>query len=134
MKITKAVLRITSGLLCAVLIFNGLPLNAASSTEELRHEAFMRGGKAISTALNRAEKVPAVSLAFDEPRPPAPATTAAPAPAPAPVPPPQEKSSSGMTKSLWIALIGGFTATGIMIYAIANGNGASVRNCSTCSK
>ena len=131
MKITKAVLRITTSLLCAVLLFNGLPLNAASSAEELRHEAFMRGGKAISTALYTPEKPAAVAKAIEEPLPPAPPT---PIPAPAPAPQASGKSSSGMSKPLWLALIGGFAASGILIYSIANGDGASVRNCSTCQK
>jgi len=127
MMITKAVSRITVALLCGVLLLNGLPVYAASSAEELRHEAFMRGGKAISTALSSPEKAPAVSKAIEESVPAA-------SPAPAPVPPPQAKTSSGMRKPLWIALIGGFTAAGIALYTIANGPGASVRNCSTCQK
>src|SRR6266446_1074490 len=114
MKITKAASRITISLLCAVLIFNGLPLNAASAAEGLRHEAFMRGGKAISTALKTLEPAPVATKAFD-PLPPAP---------PAPVPPPQaQSSSSGMSKPMWLALIGGFTASGILLYKIANGQG-----------
>ena len=126
MKITKAALRITTSLLCAVLIFNGLPLTAAGPAEELRHEAFMRGGKAISTALNTPEKAPVVSKAIEESMPAVP---------PPPVPAPQAKSSStSMSKPMWIALIGGFTASGILIYRIASGPGASVRNCSTCTK
>jgi hypothetical protein len=127
MKITKVTLRFTTGLLCALLVFNSLPLNAAGLTEELRHEAFMRGGNAISAALNAPEKPAAVSKAIEESLP-----SAAP---PAAVPPQQAtSSSSGMRKPLWIALIGGFVATGIMLYVVANGTGASVRNCSTCSK
>jgi hypothetical protein len=125
MKITVTTLRIVTGLLCAVLVSNGLPLNAAGLTDALRHEAFMRGGKAISTALNEPGKAPTVSKTVEESVPPVP---------PPPVPPPQVKSSSGMSKPLWIALIGGFAATGIMLYTVANGPGASVRNCSTCSK
>ena len=72
MKITKAALRITTSLLCAVLIFNGLPLSAASPAEGLRHEAFLRGGTAISTALNTRETTPVVTKAFDGPAPAAP--------------------------------------------------------------
>jgi len=132
MKITKAALRIITSLLCAVLIFNGLPLNAAGPSEELRHEAFLRGGKAISAALNASETTPAISKAIEESMP-----TALPAPTPAPAPPPvpqTKESSSGMSKWLWISLIGGFTATGIIVYHVANSPGASVRNCSTCQK
>ncbi len=126
MKITKAVLRITTSLLCAVLIFNGLPLSAAGTSEEVRHEAFMRGGNAISTALNTPEKTPAVSKAIEDAMPPVP---------PAPAPGKQTKSSSSsLSKPMWIALIGGFAASGIVIYKVANGNGASIRNCSTCTK
>src|SRR5438046_2427921 len=125
MKITKAVLRITTSLLCAVLLFNGLPLSAAGPAEELRHEAFMRGGKAISEALTAAEKASPVSKAIEETMPATP-------PAPAPVP--QANSSTSMSKPLWIALIGGFAASGILIYHVASGPGASVRNCATCQK
>ena len=50
MKSTKFVSRVVISMLCAVLIFNGLTLNAAGSGE-LRHEAFLRGGEAIAVAL-----------------------------------------------------------------------------------
>jgi hypothetical protein len=123
MKITKAVSRITVSLLCAVLLFNGLPLNAAGSSEELRHEAFLRGGKAISVAL--AASAPSlVSKSIEEAMPPAP---------PAPKPP-QAGGSTTMSKPMWALLIGGFAASGIIVYKVATGPGASVRNCSTCSK
>jgi hypothetical protein len=128
MKINKAVLRITTGLLCAVLIFNTLPLSAASSVE-LRHEAFMRGGKAITAALSEPSK-PAASKTVAEAVPPLPSTE----PAPAPVPAPRASTSSGLSKPLWIALIGGFAVSGFLVYHYANTYGASVRNCSTCSK
>src|SRR2546421_2732138 len=104
MKITKAVLRITISLLCAVLLFNGLPLSAASPAEGLRHEAFMRGGKAITEALGTPESTPTVSKAIEETLPAAP---------PAPAPAPQVKTSSGLSKPMWVALIGGFAASGI---------------------
>jgi hypothetical protein len=124
MKITKAALRITTSLLCAVLILNGLPLNAAGSNEELRHEAFLRGGAAISVALTAPEAVPAVSKAI--------ATSSTPAlPAPAPVPAKQDKKD-GMPKWLWASLIGGFAAAGGIVVWAATGPGASIRNCSTC--
>ena len=128
MKITKAVLRITVSLLCAVLLFNGLPLNAAGPAAELRHEAFMRGGNAIAAALNAPENAPVVSKAIEETIP---AASGAPAPAPAPQ---AKSSSSSMSKPMWAILIGGFTASGIIIYKVASGPGASVRNCSTCTK
>jgi hypothetical protein len=126
MKITKAVLRITVSLLCAVLIFNGLPLNAAGPSAELRHEAFLRGGNAIAAALNTSESAPAVSKAIEEAMPAAP-------PSPAPKAP-QAKSSSSLSKPMWALMIGGFAASGIVIYKIANGPGASIKNCSTCTK
>ena len=126
MKITKAALRITTSLLCAVLILNVLPLSAAGPAEELRHEAFMRGGKAINLALNATENAPAVSKAIGEAIPAAPPT---PTPAPAP-----QSSGSSLSKPMWALLIGGFAASGIIVYKVATGPGASVRNCSTCSK
>ena len=123
MKITKAVSRVITSLLCAVLIFNGLPLNAAGS-EELRHEAFLRGGDAISAALNMpAETAPTVSKAIvNEALPAMP-----PAPAPAPA---RQDSSKGMSKWMWATLIGGFAAGGAVVYWVATGPGASIRNCS----
>ena len=128
MKITKAVLRFTTSLLCAVLIFNGLPLNAAGSSEALRHEAFLRGGTAISVALNANETAPVVSKAIlDE------APSALPAPPPAPAKP-QSSKSGGMSKAMWGVLIGGFAVAGGIVYWAATGPGASIRNCSTCKK
>lgn len=127
MKITKAVLHITSSLLCAVLVFSGLPLNAAGPSEELRHEAFLRGGNAIAVALNANETAPAVSKAILED-----ASAALPAPAPAPAK--QAARKSGMSKGMWALLIGGFAASGFIVYWAATGPGASIRNCSTCSK
>ena len=127
MKITKAVLRITTSLLCAVLIFNGLPLNAAGSSEELRHEAFLRGGNAIAVALNANETAPAVSKAIVDD-----ASAALPAPAPAPAQKGDKKS--GMSKWMWASLIGGFAVAGGIVYWAATGPGASIRNCSTCKK
>jgi hypothetical protein len=122
MNITKAISRITVSLLCAVLIFNGLPLHAASSAEELRHEAFLRGGDAISAALSApAETIPAVSKAAIE--------EALPAMPPAPRP---QGTSSKLSKKMLVILIGGFAASGAIVYWAATGPGASVRNCSTC--
>ena len=125
--ITRDVLRFTVSLLCAVLIFNGMPLNAASSSEELRHEAFLRGGKAIEVALNANDKAPAVSKAIEEGIPSSPASFPAPAK-------PQAGKSSGLSKPVWVALITGFAFAGYVIYWSATGSGASVRNCSTCAK
>jgi hypothetical protein len=126
MKITKAVSRITVSLLCAVLIFSGLPLNAAGPSAELRHEAFLRGGTAIAAALTTSESTPAVSRAIEEAMPAAP-------PSPAPKAP-QASSGSKLSKPMWAVLIGGFAASGIIIAKIASGPGASIKNCSTCSK
>jgi len=124
MKITKAVSRITVSLLCAVLIFTGLPLNAAGPSPEAR-EAFLRGGNAIAAALTVSESKPAVSKAIEE---------SIPATPPAPKPAPQAKSSAGLSKPMWALLIGGFAASGAIIYWAATGPGASIRNCSTCTK
>lgn len=128
MKITKTVLRFSASLLCAVLIFNGLPLNAASASEELRHEAFLRGGTAISVALNANGAAPVVSKAL---------TSEAPAAVPAPAPVPAKRQASkvgGLSKTMWGVLIGSFAVAGGIVYWAANGPGASVRNCSTCTK
>jgi hypothetical protein len=128
MKITKAVSRVIVSLLCAVLIFNGLPLNAAGSGEELRHEAFLRGGDAITAALKApVENTPVSKALIEVPAaPPTPAAAAAPAPARA-----QAGSARGMSKWVWAALIGGFATGGIIVYSVATGPGASVRNCSS---
>jgi hypothetical protein len=126
MKITKAFSRITVSLICAVLILNGLPLNAAGPSAELRHEAFMRGGDAIAAALKAPESTPAVSKSIEETMPATP---------PAPAPKPQAGgSSSGLSKPMWAVLIGGFVASGLIVHWVATGPGASIRNCSTCSK
>ena len=128
MKITKTVLRFSASLLCAVLIFNGLPLQAAGASEELRHEAFLRGGTAIFVALNANDAAPVVGKAI---------TSEAPAAAPAPAPAPakrQNGKSGGMSKALWGVLIGGFAVSGAIVYWAATGPGASIRNCSTCKK
>jgi hypothetical protein len=128
MKITRAVLRITVSLLCAVLIFNGLPLHAAGPSEELRHEAFLRGGQAIANALTVNSEPPVViARLMEEPR-------AAMPPAPAPAPRPQAVKKSGMSKLMWASLIGGFAVGGAVVYWVATGPGASIRNCSTCQK
>ena len=129
MKITKAVSRFTVSLLCAVLIVSSFPVLAAGPSEELRHEAFVRGGNAISAALN-AENAPVVSKAIEEgmpasPPPPAPRQAATKS---------ATSSNTSMSKPMWALLIGGFVASGIVIYKVAAGPGASIRNCSTCTK
>jgi hypothetical protein len=125
MNVTKALSRIIVSLLSVVLIFNSLPLNAAGSGEEIRHEAFLRGGNAISAALNTpADKAPVVSKALVE------ETSAAVPPAPAPAPRQAGSSSKGMSKWVWAALIGGFATGGAIVYWVATGPGASIRNCS----
>jgi hypothetical protein len=117
---------ITVVLLCTLFLLQGLSLEAAGPSEAVRHEAFMRGGKAIAVALT-VPAPPAQPL-------PLPIAEAAP-PAPRTVPPaPQGSSQSSMSKPMWALLIGGFAASGIIIYKIASGPGASIRNCSTCSK
>ena len=126
MKYNEAVLRITISLLCVVLLLNGLTLNAAGSAEELRHEAFLRGGEAIRTALNTPVSTPTVSKAVENSIPSAPVP-----PAPAPQ---SGGSSSRMSPKMWGLLIGGFAVSGILVYKQATGPGASVKNCSTCSK
>ena len=70
MKFTKAALRITTGLLCAMLVLNTLPLSAAGS-EGARHEAFMRGGKSITAALSEPAK-PSATKTIAELVPPVP--------------------------------------------------------------
>ncbi len=125
MRITKVVSQVTAGLLCAVLLFGGLPLNAASSSEELRHEAFLRGGQAIAVALTASAENAVVSKAIE-------AEVPAALPAPAPVPAKRQAGKSGgMHKGLWAALIGGFAVSGYIVYWAATGPGASVRNCSS---
>ena len=124
MNVTKAVSRVIVSLLSVVLIFNSLPLNAAGSGEEIRHEAFLRGGNAISTALNTpTATAPVVAKALVE------ETSAAVPPVPAPAPR-QAGSSKGMSKWAWAALIGGFATGGAVVYWVATGPGASIRNCS----
>ena len=117
--------RIVVGLLCGVLNFSGITLYAGEAGEALRHEAFMRGGDAIAAALTA-------------PATPAPVTAIVIPPAPAPVPPPaprpQSSGQSRMSKGMWGLLIGGFVVSGAIVYWAATGQGASVRNCSTCSK
>jgi hypothetical protein len=122
---TKAVSKVVVSLLCTVLIFNSLPLHAAGSGEEIRHEAFLRGGNAISAALNApSASAPVVSKALVEEK------TAAVPPAPAPAPRQAGGSSKGMSKWVWAALIGGFATGGAVVYWTATGPGASIRNCS----
>jgi hypothetical protein len=112
------------GVLSFALVFATIPVSAAGpSAEELRKEAFVRGGSAIGEALNsKAEPASMVPAAMEEAIPPK-----APVPAPAP-----QDGQPGMHKAVWAALIGGFVVSGILIYHYATGPGASVRNCSTC--
>jgi hypothetical protein len=127
MNVTKAFSRVIVSLLSVVLIFNSLPLNAAGSGEEIRHEAFLRGGNAISAALNApTATAPVVSKALVEET-----SAAAVPPPPAPAPAPRQAGSSkGMSKWAWAALIGGFATGGAVVYWVATGPGASIRNCS----
>jgi hypothetical protein len=111
--------------LCAALLFNAFPVfSAGAAGEELRREAFFRGGDAIRTALNaRPDNQPLVVAR----------NIAEPIPASPPARAPQEKPKSGAkSKLMWAGLIAGFTVSGILIYHYATGPGASVRNCSTC--
>jgi hypothetical protein len=121
MKITACTSRFATKLLCFVLILTTTPLYAGTREKE-SHEAFMRGGKAIAAALE------------PEPRSFVPAAVAADAPVPPPRVPQMTSSSRGLSKPMWATLIGGFAASGIIIYKIATGPGASIRNCGTCSK
>lgn len=109
--------------LCVALLINSVPAYAAgASAEELRHEAFLRGGNAITEALNtKTEAAPLVSSAIEETIP------AKPAPMPAP-----QETRKGMNKAVWVGLVAGFAVSGFLIYHYATGPGASVRNCSTC--
>jgi hypothetical protein len=112
-------------MLCVMLMLHTLPAYPAEkSSEELRREAFLRGGDAIRVALNaKPDSEPLVSGRIAEAIPP----TRPPAPVP------QDKpKGGGMSKAGWVALIGGFTVSGILIYHYATSPGASVRNCSTC--
>jgi hypothetical protein len=96
---------------------------AGMTPEELRREAFVRGGNAIAEALNaRTEPPAAVSGAVEEAIPPTMPPKSA----------PQESQPGGMNKLVWAGLISGFVVSGILIYHYATGPGASVRNCSTC--
>jgi hypothetical protein len=124
MKVSKMVMRHVVGILSFALVFASIPVSAAAPTaEELRKEAFVRGGSAIGDALNaKVETAPLLPAAMEEAIPPK-----APAPAPAP-----QEGQPGMHKAVWAALIGGFVVSGILIYHYATGPGASVRNCSTC--
>ncbi len=115
----------TVAVLCAALMLHTIPVySAGKKTEELRREAFLRGGDAIRAALNaKPDSEPLVSGKIAE---------AIPATRP-PTPVPQDKpKGGGMSKAGWVALIGGFTVSGILIYHFATSPGASVRNCSTC--
>ncbi|MBI4474516.1 MAG: hypothetical protein HY646_17735 [Acidobacteria bacterium] len=123
MKMSKCVMRHLVAVLSFALVFMSMPAYASGSTpEELRHEAFVRGGNAIGEALKtKAEPAPLVSAEIEETIPEA----------KPPAPAPQEQRS--MSKLTWAALISGFVVSGILIYHYATGPGASVRNCSTCN-
>ena len=117
----RNLIRFTAGL-CIAFLLNATQMWAAGPTsEELRREAFVRGGSAIAVALNaKAEVEPVTSTAVGKTVLPAPPRPAAPQP------------GIGMNKWVWVALITGFAVSGGLIYHYATGPGASVRNCSTC--
>lgn len=112
-----------SVVLSVALLSGSIPACAeAPSLEELRYEAFLRGGEAIRAALNaKSDTRPAVvSKAFTE---------ALPARAPIPQ---VSGEGGGINRLVLGGLITGFVVSGILIYKYATGPGASVRNCSTC--
>src|SRR5687768_18585432 len=119
MKMSKMVMRHVAGVLSFALVFMSVPAFAAGTTpEELRHEAFIRGGNAIAEALNTKTETPRLlSAELEEAIPPA--------KPPAPVP---QEGQQGMSKVVWATLITGFVVSGILIYHYATGPGASVRN------
>ena len=98
----------------------------APSYEAARHAAFARGGTAIHDALNYKEEPKAPSAQAIEDNVPPPAT--------APALPQSGAERSHMPAWQYGALIGGFTVMGILLYHWATGPGASIRNCSTCTK
>jgi hypothetical protein len=106
------------------LLISATPLWAGGpSIEELRKEAFLRGGQAIAVALNtKTEPVVTAGKVVTEvtPVPTAPLLV-----------PPQAREK-GMSKFAWVGLVAGFAVTGALVYHFAAGPGASVRNCSTC--
>ena len=107
--------------LSVALLINSVPAYAAGpSAEALRHEAFLRGGNAIAEALNAKTEAPAMAQPARENTRQTKSVT---------VP---EESKKGMNKFALGSLIGGFAASGMLIYHYATGPGASVRNCSTC--
>lgn len=120
----KFVTRFTVTILCVVLMLCTVPVySAEKKTEELRREAFLRGGEAIRAALDaKKDSEPLVSRRIAET-----------IPTPPPKPAPQDRpKGGGMSKAAWAGLIAGFTVSGILIYHFATSPGASVRNCSTC--
>jgi hypothetical protein len=121
MKVRNFASRLATKSLCFVLILATTPLYAGPREKE-SHEAFMRGGKAITVALEPAARSTV---------PPAVATEM---PAPSPRTPQMTTSSRGLSKPMWATLIGGFAVSGIIIYKIASAPGASIRNCGTCAK
>jgi len=122
MKLNGTLCRVIAGLTAVVLLGATQVWAAELSREELRREAFVRGGQAIAAALNaKAEVEPFVLEAVGENVPPSPPRTPAP-----------QSSGTGMSKWVWAGLIAGFAASGALIYHYATGPGASVRNCSTC--
>jgi hypothetical protein len=117
-------------LLVSVLLLSATFAQAAAppTYEAARHEAFARGGTAITQALNYKEDAKASTpRAVEESDPATP---------PAPVPPQAATDNTRRHMPAWQygALAGAFTVMGILLYHWATGPGASIRNCSTCSK
>jgi len=112
--------------LSVALVLSAFPAHAAESTSRdaaLRHEAFLRGGRAIAAALHSdaaaTESLVSSSIAEGIPASPTP-------------PQATGDQKSVMSKVGWGALIAGFVVSGVLIYKYATGPGASIRNCSTC--
>jgi hypothetical protein len=123
---SKITYRFVACLLVLMIIGNTQAHAAGPAFDELRKEAFLRGGSAITTALHAVvsrEPNTASSAAVHIPRPALPVNEARVLQGPA---------DKGMSKLLWVGLIAGFAAAGGLVYHFATGPGASVRNCSTC--
>lgn len=121
----QILLRIVAITLCVAVWTSAIPAWAGElgRDEALRHEGFLRGGRAIAAALNDAVPVePLVSPEIAETMPPS----------PLPVPRQTAGGGSKVGKLGWGALIAGFAVSGVLIYKYATGPGASIRNCSTC--
>lgn len=124
MTILKRYFQRSVACVCMILLVSTAQLWAAGpGSEELKREAFTRGGSAIAAALNAtAETESVVSEAVRRAVPPSP---------PAAAPPPQ-LTGGGLHKGVLVGLVAGFVVSGALIYKFATGPGASVRNCSTC--